>query len=91
MNIYQVRESLEGMIVNDEQEYAFIRVWFEGDRRDGITEVHFECSAPPSDIEDSIFDWIYDMTGMTRNDFRYLGKLATVIRSGEVVPEMRVI
>lgn len=83
-----IEESLKGMILNDAQEWVAMEAWFEGDRRDGIQEVYYTCENPPSDIEDSIFDWIYDQSGYTRNDFRNpKGHLAKVIRYSDLVME----
>lgn len=65
-----IEESLHSPICNDDQDWVILRTWFKGDKRDGIAEVFYCCENPPSDIDNYIFTFIYDMTGLTLDLFQ---------------------
>lgn len=66
-----------GMTVDDDQNYVSLDVWCTGDRRDGVKEIYYRCENPPADIEDFIYDFIYDKEQLTRNDFKGEGGKVT--------------
>lgn len=62
--------NLWGVTYNDENEPVTLDVWCEGDRRDGVREIYWRCDNPPKDIEDFIYDFIYDKEQLCRADFK---------------------
>lgn len=66
---YSIQHKEWGIIYNDNNDAVTLDVWFEGDKRYGVTEIYWKCENPPSDIADYIFDFIWEHTGLSRHFF----------------------